>query len=162
MVVFAYEARVGRSSSILPVDGLRRGLCKIGPCPGFPVNALLVFFPCRNGKCLASSLALERWPKTAMRRSKDTSISPNRMQSSIHKVAFLIRIQWSFRLRNVPFCESASCTQTRPSSASSIRACTRDTVECSRTSAQDVSRPHVLVFILLFPATGHLPLTHLH
>ena len=142
-------------SSILPVAGLRLGLLSEGPGSAFPADGWTTALPCLCGNRLASSRMLARRPKTAVRCSSGTSISPKRMRSPILSVTFLARIQRSFRLRKVPLLEPESLMLTRPSSESSIRACRRDKVECSRTRSQEGSRPHVLVSIGLLTGTCH-------
>lgn len=102
-------------------------------------------FPCRMGKRLASSRMLIPLPKIAVMRSNGTSVSPNLIWSPIHNVTLLTRIQLSFRLTNVPLLEPASLIETRPSSASSMCACNRDSLASSRTMSHDGSRPHVLI-----------------
>lgn len=136
--------------SILPVAGLRLGLFVAGPCSACLLNGVVTVFPRRVGKRFASSRILARLPKMAVSLSSGTSKSPKRIRSPIHKCIFLTRIQQSFRFTKVPLLDPASLMETSPSSASSIRACKRDSAGSSRTRSHDGSRPHVFISACLF------------
>ena len=132
--------------------------CRSPGCAGvFAATTRVRFALHRPGNCLCPAVTESAWPqagslaclpKTAVRRSSGTSTSPKRMRSPIHSVTFLARTQLSFRLTKVPLLEPASCIETRPSSASSIRACTRDKSRSQGQGHRSGSRPHGLGFFI--------------